>query len=67
MFAVAGMLVLSAAAAYFYFHRAPRLTDKDTIVLAHFLTTRAILSSMAALRQGPGHPAGTIAVSQNNG
>src|SRR5215831_17833039 len=33
--AAAGMLVLFAGA-YFYFHRAPKLTDKDTIVLADF-------------------------------
>ena len=25
-----------AAAGYFYFHRTPKLTDKDTIVLADF-------------------------------
>src|SRR6476646_11064907 len=35
------------AAAYFYFHRAPRLTDKDTIVLPISSTTRAIPSSTA--------------------
>ncbi len=33
--AVAAVLALSVAA-YFYFHRAPTLTDKDTIVLADF-------------------------------
>jgi eukaryotic-like serine/threonine-protein kinase len=35
LLAAAAILGLSAAA-YFYFHRAPRLTDKDTIVLADF-------------------------------
>src|SRR4029077_10316740 len=34
--AAAAALVLSAAG-YFYFHHAPRLTDKDTIVLADFV------------------------------
>ncbi|MBV9771509.1 MAG: protein kinase [Bryobacterales bacterium] len=34
--AAAGMLALFAAA-YFYLHRAPKLTDKDTIVLADFV------------------------------
>src|SRR5205085_9013614 len=33
--AAAAALALFAAA-YFYFHRAPRLTEKDTIVLADF-------------------------------
>jgi serine/threonine protein kinase len=30
-------LIASAAGAYFYLHRAPKLTDKDTIVLADFV------------------------------
>ncbi|MDE3136214.1 MAG: protein kinase, partial [Acidobacteriota bacterium] len=34
--AAAATLGLLAAGAYFYFHRGPRLTDKDTIVLADF-------------------------------
>lgn len=35
--AAAGVLAIFTAAAYFYFHRAPKLTDKDTIVLADFV------------------------------
>jgi len=42
--AAAAILGLSAAA-YFYFHRAPRLTDKDTIVLADFVNKTAIRCS----------------------
>src|SRR5205823_3444836 len=34
--ATAALLALSAAG-YFYFHRAPKLTDKDIIVLAEFM------------------------------
>ena len=34
--AAAAVLALSVAG-YFYFHRAPKLTDKDTIVLADFI------------------------------
>src|SRR6202035_2201369 len=36
--AAAAVLALSAAG-YFYFHRTPKLTDKDTIVLADFINT----------------------------
>jgi eukaryotic-like serine/threonine-protein kinase len=32
-------LVIAAVAAYFYFHRQPVLTDKDTILLADFVNT----------------------------
>jgi serine/threonine protein kinase len=33
------VLLALAAAGYFYFHRTPKLTDKDTIVLADFTNT----------------------------
>ena len=36
MLAAAAAILGLSAAAYFYFHRSPRLTDKDTIVLADF-------------------------------
>src|SRR5450432_1490572 len=37
---IAGAAVLALfAAGYFYFHRPPKLTDKDTIVLADFINT----------------------------
>jgi eukaryotic-like serine/threonine-protein kinase len=35
--AAAGVLVSLIASGYLYFHRAPKLTDKDTIVLADFV------------------------------
>jgi serine/threonine protein kinase len=37
---------------YFYFHRAPKLTDKDTIVLADFTNTTGDPVFDATLRQG---------------
>ena len=37
--AAGATLVLSAAAAYFYLHQAPKLTSTDTIVLAEFTNT----------------------------
>jgi eukaryotic-like serine/threonine-protein kinase len=40
------------AAAYFYFHRAPRLTDKDTIVLADFVNNTGDPVFDGTLRQG---------------
>jgi tetratricopeptide (TPR) repeat protein len=40
------------AAAFFSFHRAPRLTDKDTIVLADFLNTTGDPIFDGTLRQG---------------
>src|SRR6202023_1095179 len=49
--AVAAILGLSAAA-YFYFHRAPRLTDKDTIVLADFVNNTGDPVFDGTLRQG---------------
>ena len=53
-----GMLIPAAAvlglfaAIYFYFHRAPRLTDKDTIVLADFTNTTGDPVFDDTLRQG---------------
>jgi eukaryotic-like serine/threonine-protein kinase len=49
--AAAGVLVLFAAA-YFYVHRAPKLTDKDTIVLADFANNTGDPIFDGTLRQG---------------
>src|ERR1039458_7039365 len=49
--AAAAALALFAAA-YFYFHRTPRLTDKDTIVLADFVNTTGDPVFDGTLRQG---------------
>ena len=49
--AAAGVLALFAAA-YFYFHRAPKLTDKDTIVLADFVNKTGDPVFDGTLRQG---------------
>jgi predicted Ser/Thr protein kinase len=49
--AAAAALVLSAAG-YFYFHHAPKLTDKDTIVLADFVNNTADPVFDGTLRQG---------------
>jgi len=49
--AVAVMLALSVAG-YFYLHRTPRLTDKDTIVLADFTNTTGDPLFDGTLRQG---------------
>jgi tetratricopeptide (TPR) repeat protein len=49
--AAAAILGLSAAA-YFYFHRAPKLTDKDTIVLADFVNNTGDPVFDGTLRQG---------------
>ena len=40
------------AAGYFYFHRTPKLTDKDTIVLADFTNTTGDQVFDESLRQG---------------
>jgi hypothetical protein len=40
------------AAGYFYFHRTPKLTDKDTIVLADFTNTTGDPVFDGTLRQG---------------
>ena len=49
--AAAAVLALSAAA-YFYFHRTPKLTDRDTIVLADFSNTSGDPVFDGTLRQG---------------
>jgi tetratricopeptide (TPR) repeat protein len=45
-------VVVLAAGGYFYFHRTPKLTDKDTIVLADFTNTAGDPVFDGALRQG---------------
>ncbi len=49
--AAAALLAL-AAAGYFYLHSAPKLTDKDTIVLADFVNTTGDPVFDGTLRQG---------------
>ena len=49
--AVAAVLALFVAG-YFYFHRTPKLTDKDTIVLADFTNTTGDPVFDGTLRQG---------------
>jgi tetratricopeptide (TPR) repeat protein/predicted Ser/Thr protein kinase len=49
--AAAAALVLSAIG-YFYFHHAPKLTDKDTIVLADFVNNTGDPVFDGTLRQG---------------
>ena len=51
MVAAAGLVGLFAAA-YFYFHRVPGLTDKDTIVLADFVNNTGDPIFDGTLRQG---------------
>ncbi len=46
------VVVALAAGAYFYFHRAPTLTEQDTIVLADFTNTTGDTVFDGALRQG---------------
>jgi tetratricopeptide (TPR) repeat protein/predicted Ser/Thr protein kinase len=49
----AAVVVLAlAAGGYFYFHRARKLTDKDTIVLADFINTTGDSVFDGTLRQG---------------
>ena len=67
MLAAAAAMLALFAAAYFYFHRAPKLTDKDTIVLADFVNNTGDPVFDGTLRQGLADPTGTIAVSQNHG
>ncbi len=51
--AVAGVVVaLVAAGGYFYTHRAPKLTEKDTIVLGDFVNTTGDAVFDGTLRQG---------------
>jgi Tfp pilus assembly protein PilF len=52
LLAAAGMLALFAAAAYFYFHRVPKLTDNDMIVLADFVNNTGDPIFDGTLRQG---------------
>jgi eukaryotic-like serine/threonine-protein kinase len=49
--AAVAMLALSVGS-YFYFHRTPKLTDKDTIVLADFTNTTGDSVFDGTLRQG---------------
>jgi serine/threonine protein kinase/tetratricopeptide (TPR) repeat protein len=52
--AVPAVLILAAVAVciYFYLHRAPKLTDKDTIVLSDFTNTTGDTVFDGTLRQG---------------
>jgi predicted Ser/Thr protein kinase len=50
--AVAATVVAVSAGAYFYLHRAPKLTDKDTIVLADFENKTGDPVFNDTLRQG---------------
>jgi tetratricopeptide (TPR) repeat protein len=53
LFVAAGAAVAALAlAGYFYFHRAPKLTDKDTIVLADFANSTGDPVFDDTLRQG---------------
>ncbi len=49
---VASAVLAILFAGYFYLHRAPRLTDKDTIVLADFTNTTGDAVFDGTLRQG---------------
>jgi eukaryotic-like serine/threonine-protein kinase len=51
---VAGVLLIAALAvgAYFYFYKTPKLTDKDTLVLANFTNTTGDKVFDGTLRQG---------------
>ena len=50
--AAASILLSFSAAVYFYFHRAPRLTDKGAIVLADFINNTGDPIFDGTLRQG---------------
>jgi eukaryotic-like serine/threonine-protein kinase len=50
--AVSLLLAVSAAAGYFYIHRPPKLTSKDTIVLADFANSTGDSVFDGTLRQG---------------
>jgi len=52
MVSAAVAVVAIAAGSYFYFHRAPKLTEKDSIVLADFTNTTGDPVFDGALRQG---------------
>ncbi len=49
---LAAVVVAAAIAAYFYFHRTPKLTDKDMLVLADFVNTTGDPVFDDTLRQG---------------
>ena len=49
---IAAVALALAAGGYFYFHRSPKLTDKDTIVLADFTNTTGDTVFDGTLRQG---------------
>jgi eukaryotic-like serine/threonine-protein kinase len=50
--AIAAMVTATVAAVYLYSHRAPKLTDKDTLVLADFTNTTGDPVFDGTLRQG---------------
>ncbi len=55
VFTLAGALVLAlalGAGGYFYFHRAPKLTEKDSIILAEFTNSTGDPIFEGTLRQG---------------
>ena len=52
VFLAAIALALLAAGTYFYLHRAPKLTDKDTVVLGDFTNTTGDPIFDGTLRQG---------------
>src|SRR5581483_9691845 len=52
-FITLAILVIAAVAAFFYFHRQPALTDKDTVLLADFVnTTGEAVFDGGTLKQG---------------
>jgi serine/threonine protein kinase len=48
----ASVILMISVGGYFYFHRTPKLTDKDTIVLADFTNTTGDTVFDGTLRQG---------------
>jgi len=50
--AIAAVVLAALVAGYFYLHRTPRLTDRDTIVLADFTNTTGDPVFDGTLRQG---------------
>jgi eukaryotic-like serine/threonine-protein kinase len=50
--AVVAVLLALSVGGYLYFHRAPKLTDRDTIVLADFINTTGDAVFDGTLRQG---------------
>ncbi len=50
--AVVGVAAVATLGAYFYFHRAPKLTEKDVIVLGDFSNTTGDTVFDGTLRQG---------------